>query len=147
MKIANLWIVQNPQCYSTLEDIFHAQPAATLHHWILGATSIVLGLADGRELDVAYYTEREEALVAQLPSPYSERWETMPDDPAARRRAMRKVFLAAFAVSVALVGAGTAAWQIAGDTDYLVAGLCYGAVVGVAAGAAYLVIARRQPRR
>jgi hypothetical protein len=62
MKIANLWIVQNPQCYSTLEDIFHTQPAATLHHWILGATSIVLGLADGRELDVAYYTEREEAL-------------------------------------------------------------------------------------
>lgn len=90
---------------------------------------------------------REEALVAQLPSPYSERWETMPDDPAARRRAMRKVFLAAFAVAVALVGAGTAAWQIAGDMDYLVAGLCYGAVVGVAAGAAYLVIARRQPRR
>jgi hypothetical protein len=62
MKITNLWIVQNPECYSTLGDIFHEQPAETLHHWILGATSINIGLAVGRELGVAYYTEREEAL-------------------------------------------------------------------------------------
>lgn len=62
MKISSLWIVQNPECYSTLGDIFHEQPAETLHHWILGATSITLGLAEGRDLGVAYYTEREEAL-------------------------------------------------------------------------------------
>ena len=62
MKITNFWIVQNPQCYSTLDDIFHEQPAETLHQWILGAKSIALGLAEGRELGITYYLGRERAL-------------------------------------------------------------------------------------
>ena len=62
MKITNFWIVQNPQCYSTLDDIFHEQPAETLHQWILGAKSIALGLAEGRELGITYYMGRERAL-------------------------------------------------------------------------------------
>jgi len=62
MKITSLWIVQNAESYSTLGDICHQEPAETLHQWILGATSLSLGLAVGRELGVAYYTEQEEAL-------------------------------------------------------------------------------------
>lgn len=34
MKITNFWIAQYPQRYSTLDDIFHEQPAETLHQWI-----------------------------------------------------------------------------------------------------------------
>lgn len=40
MKITSFWIVQNPGCHSTLGDILHEQPVETLHHWMLGATSI-----------------------------------------------------------------------------------------------------------